>query len=36
MVRQSLYWKITLAFILVAFISAALVTLVIRASSLIA
>lgn len=33
MVRQSLYWKITLAFILVAFISAALVTLVIRASS---
>ena len=31
--RQSLYWKITLAFILVAFISAALVTLVVRASS---
>ncbi|KPL83893.1 hypothetical protein SE15_01300 [Thermanaerothrix daxensis] len=31
--RQSLYWKITFAFILVAFTSAALVTLVIRASS---
>jgi len=33
MIRKSLYWKITLAFVLVAFISAGLVTLVIRASS---
>lgn len=33
MMRQSLYWRITLAFALVAFLSAALVVLVVRASS---